>query len=273
MRAQAAAPVKFGACQAPAIAGYDDVVLKSLYVPMLDSVKVAIDLILPKNLPSGTKLPAVLIATRYWRAYNGQPVTPGQKFWVNHGYAVVSMDVRGTGASFGRWPYPWSKDEISDLGSVVKWIVAQPWSDGWVGSTGVSYTANTAQFVAASNHPAVKAVIPIAMDFDLYTDEVQAGGLVVQALVEPWGDAVKQMDDNVPRPNGKGVRPVDSDGDRVFLQAAVLDHAKIDWCTKPRNRWCIATRKCQAGKRRWMSSASTASRRKSNGRGYRSTAG
>src|SRR5262249_16616947 len=144
----------------------------------------------------------------------------------SHGYAIVSSDVRGTGASFGRWPYPWSKDEISDLGSVIKWIAAQPWSDGKVGTIGVSYTANTAQLAAVSGGPALKAAIPIAMDFDLYTDEVQAGGLVVQALVEPWGDAVKKMDDNVPRPNGKGVRPVDADGDGVFLKAAVLDHAK-----------------------------------------------
>lgn len=225
--ARAQAPgATFGTCDSPAIPGYREVSLRSLHVPMPDGIQIALDLILPATLRAGTRLPAVLIATRYWRAFEGQAPNASQKFWVNHGYAVVSMDVRGTGASFGRWPYPWARDEINDLGEVVKWIVAQPWSNGKVGSTGTSYTANTAQFVAVSNHPALKAVIPIAMDFDLYTDEVAAGGLLVEALVGPWGEAVKQMDDNVPRGQPpRGVRPVDGDGDRVLLKAAIIDHA------------------------------------------------
>jgi pimeloyl-ACP methyl ester carboxylesterase len=32
------------------------------------------------------------------------------------GYAVVVIDVRGTGGSEGEWRFPWSGDEIADSG-------------------------------------------------------------------------------------------------------------------------------------------------------------
>lgn len=46
------------------------------------------------------------------------------------GYAVVSIDVRGTGASFGRWRAPWTPEERADSREVVDWISHQPWSNG-----------------------------------------------------------------------------------------------------------------------------------------------
>ncbi len=46
------------------------------------------------------------------------------------GYAVVSIDVRGTGASFGRWRAPWTPEERTDSREVVDWASRQPWSNG-----------------------------------------------------------------------------------------------------------------------------------------------
>ena len=45
------------------------------------------------------------------------------------GYAVVAVDVRGTGASFGQWRAPWQPEERADSVKVVDWIVSQPWSN------------------------------------------------------------------------------------------------------------------------------------------------
>jgi X-Pro dipeptidyl-peptidase (S15 family) len=44
------------------------------------------------------------------------------------GYAVVAVDVRGTGASFGQWRAPWQPEECADSVQVVDWIISQPWS-------------------------------------------------------------------------------------------------------------------------------------------------
>src|SRR5579885_3698245 len=87
---------------------YEGTTVRSLYVTMQDGVKIAIDVILPNSLPAGTRIPAILIQTCYWRAMDFEvPFTPPAEspqpsiFFPHHGYAVIIADVRGTGASFG----------------------------------------------------------------------------------------------------------------------------------------------------------------------------
>src|SRR5262249_22536169 len=132
----AVAQVRFGACDSPVVPGYERVARRSVYVPMPDGVRLAVDVMLPTDLGRGVRLPTVMSATRYWRGQEGAPPTegdlvpPSDQFWVSHGYAVVLADVRGTGASFGRWSSVWSPNEVRDLGSLIDWIGKQPWSDG-----------------------------------------------------------------------------------------------------------------------------------------------
>ena len=225
LRAQQPAPL--GSCTAPVVAADAGVERRSLYVPMPDGTRLAADVFLPEQLPAGRRLPTVLVSTRYWRAVQDQPIGANETYWIRHGYAFVYADVRGTGASFGQWYYPWSPKEVSDLGGLVDWIATQSWSDGQVGSIGTSYTGNTAQLVAATNRPAVKAVVPRFMDFDVYADLTYPGGLVNQFIIHDWGQMVHAMDMNDKRGQPpRGVRPVDGDGDEVLLGAAVQDHHK-----------------------------------------------
>lgn len=68
-------------------------------------------------------------------------------------------------------PCPWWLDgEVADGREVVEWIVGQPWSNGLVGSTGVSYEGTTAEFLATVGHPAVRAMAPRFSLFNVYTD-------------------------------------------------------------------------------------------------------
>jgi hypothetical protein len=192
---------------------------------MPDGVRIAADVILPRRLSAGKRLPTILTATRYWRAVEGMPVSPEQLDLVRRGYAVVSTDVRGTGASFGTWRYPWSQTEIADLGHVIAWIASQPWSNAKVATIGTSYTANTAQVAAAANPAALKAVVPRFMDFDAYSDLTSPGGLINEFLLREWGRAVHAMDMNEKRGSPPvGVRPVDADRDHSLLAAAISDH-------------------------------------------------
>ena len=142
---------------------------------------------LPEDLPEGRRIPAILIMTRYWRAEEGrEPSGPwqpaklkadGVRFWVSHGFAVVIGDVRGTGASFGVWPHHRSRDETRDFSEIIDWIAGQPWSDGQVAGFGSSFSANTADWMAERNHPALKAVISRFPDYDPYADLYLPGGL------------------------------------------------------------------------------------------------
>jgi len=244
---------------------------RSLYVTMRDGVKIAIDVVLPKNLPSNAKIPALMIQTRYWRATEMRvPFKWFQKpdefllFFTSYGYAVILVDVRGTGASFGTRPYPWSKDEIMDGSEIANWIVAQPWSNGKVGAIGTSYLGATAELLAATNNPAVKAVIPRFSQFDLYTDIPFPGGLFNAWFIKQWAHLDHILDENNAKgmvahisgllheaeasfikgqlPKGfrllknaralkvgrlavKGVKPVDSDKGRRQLKEAIQAHA------------------------------------------------
>jgi uncharacterized protein len=198
---------------------YKEITTSALYLTMRDGTKIAIDVLLPKGLPAATKIPALLSITRYWRAKENREPDNLQKFFVNHGYALIMVDARGTGASFGTWTMPWSKEEIEDYGKVVDWVVAQPWSSGKVGAYGNSYGGNSAQLLATLNHPAVKAVLPRHYEFDEFTDVPFPGGIPNEWLVRTWNDSNHQLDE------GAGVKPVDADGDRQMLRQAIKEHA------------------------------------------------
>jgi putative CocE/NonD family hydrolase len=192
---------------------------------MRDGVRIAVDVVLPDGLPQGTRVPTILVMTRYWRAWEGDGADVFQEFFTRHGYAVVRGDSRGTGASFGVWSHHRSRDETLDFGEVMDWIVAQPWSDGVIGGWGSSYTANTNDWFAERNHPAFKAGISRFPDYDPYADLYFPGGVPNAYMGSNWGNRVKEMDLNTPRSRGGGplvgVKPVDEDADGTMLAAAV----------------------------------------------------
>jgi len=208
---------------------YKEAIERSLYLNMRDGVKIAITVVLPKDLPPGEKIPAVMNMTRYWRARAGQlPILGGiavvssgesvrkpQPFIVLHGYATVFVDARGTGASFGIWRAPFSQDEIKDYGEVVRWIVAQPWSNGNVGAIGNSYEGNTALWLTINMNPAVKAVIPRHFEFDEYAETPYPGGVLTDWLIKTWNAGNHELDTN------PGVKLVDEDSDQRLYQAAI----------------------------------------------------
>jgi putative CocE/NonD family hydrolase len=192
---------------------------------MRDSVRIALDVVLPQGLPEGARVPTVLTMTRYWRGWDGDGPNDLQRFFSSHGYAVVWGDSRGTGASFGQWPHHRSRDEVADFGEIMDWITAQPWSDGTVAGWGNSYTANTNDWFAQVGRPSFRAGISRFPDHDPYTDLYFPGGVPNAYMGRNWGLRVKDMDLNLPRSRGGappvGVRPVDEDVDGSILAAAV----------------------------------------------------
>jgi putative CocE/NonD family hydrolase len=221
---------------------YKGATTQSLYVPMRDGVKIAIDVSLPKDLPVGDKVPAILIMARYWRSFQLRMEQPGKvpmgprpavaDFMVSHGYAVITVDARGAGASFGVWQYPFSREEIKDFGEVAAWAINQPWSNGLVGATGHSYEGTMAELLTVAQPEIVQAVVPQELEFDLYSNIVFPGGILNDRFVKIWDDTNRALDYNkVPKEWGftarlfvKGVRPVDDDQDRRQLQQAIAEH-------------------------------------------------
>ncbi|MBD2772779.1 CocE/NonD family hydrolase [Iningainema tapete] len=221
---------------------------QALYVTAEDGTKIAIDVWLPKVTP-GSKIPTLMRTTPYYRATelvdkskqndpnaterNPYYLNPGYTDYFNKaGYAVVLVDARGTGASFGNLALnpSTSKNEIQDYNAVVNWIIAQPWSNQKVGAFGTSADGSTAEFLTVTNNPAVKAVVPVSFDFDFYAQQYFPGGVFVESVVK--GIQTKpnlcnlQEFEQEPacqeffKTGFKGPKPVDEDKDKQLLRAA-----------------------------------------------------
>ena len=92
------------------------------------------------------------------------------------GYALVAVDVRGTGASCGTRDSFRSPRERADYARIAEWVVAQPWSDGRIGATGISYVGAACDFLASSGNPAVRAIAPLSAVWDTYIDHYYPAG-------------------------------------------------------------------------------------------------
>ncbi|MBT9556472.1 MAG: CocE/NonD family hydrolase [Myxococcales bacterium] len=177
---------------------------RSLYLTMPDGVRLAVDV----HLPAGDgPFPTILHQTRYFRAvgmrrgWGWVPLASAmdtdwgtrQRF-LAAGWAWVSVCVRGSGASSGTSPFPWSEPEVQDGARVLDWIVAQPWSDGLVGSTGISYAGTSAEMLASLGHPALRAIAPRFSCFDVYADVAFPGGLHLESFTRDWATLNRLLD-------------------------------------------------------------------------------
>jgi putative CocE/NonD family hydrolase len=115
---------------------------------MANRCRLAVDVYPWPDSPS--PVPTILIFTPYYRRFAlkagapaGAEACPGVARWrdlfVPRGYALVAVDVRGTGASFGTRDSLRSLRERDDYARIADWVVAQPWSDGRLGATGISW--------------------------------------------------------------------------------------------------------------------------------------
>ncbi|ADG96660.1 hydrolase CocE/NonD family protein [Segniliparus rotundus DSM 44985] len=108
------------------------------------------------------------------------------------GYAQVVVDQRGTGFSQGTWQVLGKREQLDDK-EVVEWASEQPWSNGKVGMTGVSYSAIN-QLQAAQQHPkGLKALFPVVPSADLVADVVAPGGGVGVGFLPYWLSLINFM--------------------------------------------------------------------------------
>ncbi|HET6175431.1 MAG TPA: CocE/NonD family hydrolase [Candidatus Sulfotelmatobacter sp.] len=226
----------------------------SAYVKMRDGVEIAVSVKLPADLKGDEKLPVLMRTTRYWREphigwmwrmlialHLGSPpdeIEDKQAAYFNRRHLVVlAVDARGSGASGGNRPVEWSPAEVADMGEVAAWVAHQSWSNGRVGTFGISYDGNTAELAAAANQPAVRAVMPLYDNFDVLW-AIQEGGVAQRSLLQEWSDVVAAMDRNDvcgadevtgwrcwrDRLLSPGVRAVDADHNRRRLAEMVSQH-------------------------------------------------
>jgi predicted acyl esterase len=94
-----------------------------------------------------------------------------------HGYTVVRFDSRGAGRSEG-FLDPFSARETKDFYDLIEWCGQQPWSNGKVGLSGISYLATNQWQVAALRPPHLAAICAWEGMNDFYREWAHHGGMM-----------------------------------------------------------------------------------------------
>lgn len=167
-----------------------------LRLRMPDGAHLAATLYLPEDASPEKKVPVILEVLPYRKddGYLGRDLR-NHGFYARHGYAGLRLDVRGTGASEGVPEDEYSVKEHEDTLIVIDWLSRQPWSNGNVGMTGISYGAFNSLQIAAMNPPALKAIVAVAGTDDRYTDDVHYIGGALHLFENTW--AVGMISSNI----------------------------------------------------------------------------
>lgn len=180
---------------------------KDVAVPMSDGAVLYVNVIRP-NKPG--KFPVVMSADTYgkdnkpkitnmgslWPTLGAIPtssITPEESpdpgFWVPNDYVVVKVALRGSAKSKGAL-YPWGLSEAKDYAEVIEWAGQQEWSNGNVGTNGVSYLAVTQWWVASLNPTHLKAMIPWEGLNDMYREIAFHGGIPDTGFYRFWYEGI-----------------------------------------------------------------------------------
>lgn len=164
------------------------VVHRDVMVTMRDGIRLATDIYRPaqNGEPAGQALPVLLERTAYGKSERSRseievgmerPMTRAEvaTHFVRHGYVVAYQDCRGRNGSEGEFVKYLA--EGPDGYDTIAWLVEQPWSNGRIGTMGLSYAAHTQMALACLNPPGLAAMVLDSGGFsNAFTCGIRQGG-------------------------------------------------------------------------------------------------
>jgi uncharacterized protein len=184
---------------------------RDVMISMRDGIQLATDIYLPKEITKRSaerRYPVILTRTPYDKLYVESPLG-----WIKEavirGYVVVAQDVRGTHASQGMLR-PLADDgwgERRDGTDTLAWIARQPWSNGRVGTTGMSYSGAMQLLLALSEPTGLVTSFVEAPAVNPFTDSfVYTDGAFALGTALPWSIGVApDVATHLPPPEGATV--------------------------------------------------------------------
>ncbi|MEU4289087.1 Xaa-Pro dipeptidyl-peptidase [Kribbella sp. NPDC026596] len=175
---------------------------------------IAVDIVRPvETVLTGVRIPVIMDASPYYsccgRGNESEKKTYDENgiiqrmplyydnYFVPRGYAMVGVDIVGTGRSTGCGDVG-GKDEIDSVVDVIDWLngrntahtadgrpVKATWTTGAVGMIGKSYDGTLANGVAATGVKGLKTIVPISAISSWY-DYTRSGGVPYSDDYMPW---------------------------------------------------------------------------------------
>src|SRR5919106_4523574 len=178
-------PVDYTKTEGLSQPAFADIMREQIYVPMADGKRLYVEVVRPRG---AGRRPVILEASPYHGTLadrDGTRILPDPRdeegrsigltgYFAPRGYAVVMVDLRGTGRSEGCLDHIGDAD-ASDLKRIVEWAATRAWSNGRVGMTGHSYVGSTPSVAAAQRPQGLKTIVPSAGLASMYHHQFQAG--------------------------------------------------------------------------------------------------
>lgn len=146
--------------------------VRTVWIPMPDGIRLAADLYVPAGAKN-EKRPVLLEYLPYRKDESRSRNTSLYAYFLERGYIVARVDIRGTGNSEGKTiPYEYSDIELDDGEVVIEWLSSQAWSSGNIGMFGISWGGFNSIQMALRNPPALKAFVAVMATEALYQEDV-----------------------------------------------------------------------------------------------------
>jgi putative CocE/NonD family hydrolase len=168
-------------------------VIENTWIELPDGTKLAARILLPDDAPR-RPVGAILEYIPYNKRSITREFDDRTAAWlVPRGFALVRVDIRGTGDSEGTYKNEYDLPEQADTAPVIRWIAGQPWCNGKVGMRGFSYGGFVALQAARKGIPELVAIMPAVGTENGYTDDVHTlGGCIINEKVN-WGGIYKAI--------------------------------------------------------------------------------
>ena len=150
---------------------FDVEIIEHTWITMSGGVRISAKLWLPKGA-NQKPVPAILEFIPY-RKRDAYAMRDHQihAWFAARGYACIRPDMRGHGDSEGIMEDEYLPLEQQDALEIIDWLSQQPWCDGGVGMTGISWGGIASLQAATHQPPALKAIIPVGASVDRYYDD------------------------------------------------------------------------------------------------------
>lgn len=152
---------------------HEGIEIKEIWIPMPDDVRLAASLFMPANREAGATFPVLLEYLPYRKDESRDDRFALFSYFVERGYIVARVDIRGSGTSEGKLiEYEYTDREQEDGEVVIDWLSKQVWSTGKVGMFGISWGAFNSIQMAMRSPRALKAIVAVQGTDDLYRDDI-----------------------------------------------------------------------------------------------------